>query len=467
LVKSPEGCIATLRAGMGPSGLLLPADGLARYESGARYGSGHAAFVARPASTDEVAFVVRSCNAHDVDFIVQGANTGLVGAASPDASGRQCVLSLERLNKRFELNVPNRSVKVSAGTTLSSINERLAPQGLWFPIDLGADPSIGGMIATNTGGTRFIRYGDVRRNVLGVEAVLPGGSILDAMDTVRKNNTGLDIKQLFIGTGGRFGVITEAVLEVQPLPRETATAILVPSSGDAVLETLSALEEAFGLQLTAFEGMSRTALDCVFSYAPKLRNPFDETLPDYALLIEISRWGRVGLAGAPIQETLETVLADILDTELITNAYVYDPANLWSIRHHISDSLKIRGRVIALDVSVPRDRFVRFRNEARAVVRRLAEHVLVADFGHVGDGGVHFNMIWPIEVPYRDDKVEALRRAVYDIVSAHKGSFSAEHGVGPFNARHYTEYVPQPKRELEERIWALLNSPHYAVIDPS
>lgn len=455
------GCMAALAARLGTSGVLAASDDLARYEIGARYGAGRAAFVARPASTEEVAFVVQTCGRHGVDVIPQGANTSLVGAATPDASGGQCVLSLERHSKTFDLNVHNRSVRVAAGTRLSSLNEKLAPHRLWFPIDLGADPTIGGMVATNTGGTRFIRYGDVRRNVLGLELVLPDGSILDLMDSVRKNNTGLDAKHLFVGTGGKLGIVTHAILEVHPVPFETASAVLIPSSDDAVIQTLSALEDAFGMQLTSFEGMSQMALHCAFAHARNLRNPFEDGLPDYALLVEISHWGRFGLEGQSLQETLEAALADILGRDLITNAYVHDPANLWSIRHHISDSLKAQGRVIALDVSVPRDRLVGFRNEAQHAVRMLADHIIVADFGHVGDGGLHFNMIWPTAVPFREDKAEALREAVYSIVAAHGGSFSAEHGVGPFNERYYRMYVSQRKRELETRIQSLLNARHF------
>lgn len=445
-------CIAILCERLGSKGVLTPDDMLAKYESGARYGSGRAAFVARPASTSEVSFVLATCRSHGIDLVVQGANTGLVGAASPDPSGHQGVLSLERHNRHFELNLQNRSVSVSAGTTLSAVNEKLAAHGLWFPIDLGADPSIGGMIATNTGGTRFLRYGDVRRNLLGVEVALEDGSIMDALDTVRKNNTGFDTKQLFVGTGGRFGVVTTAVLEVQPLPRDTATALLVPSSSEAIVENLLKLEAAFGLQLTAFEGMSRTALECAFSHASSLRNPFQEALPDYALLLEVSSWSLNRISTASLQETLEEELSEGFKSGLLVDAYLQDPANLWSIRHHISDGLKARGQVIALDVSVPRDHFTQFRQDAIAAVGRLADHILVADFGHVGDGGVHFNMIWPTLVPFSADVAENCRRAVYDLVAAAGGSVSAEHGVGPFNEHLVRDYVSPSKRGIEERV---------------
>lgn len=451
------GCIASLAARLGGNAIYTADGDRAGYERGARYGIGRAAFVARPASTKEVSLVVETCARHGVGIVPQGANTGLVGASTPDASGSQCVLSLERLTRTLELNALNRSVRVSAGTRLSALNEALSPAGLWFPIDLGADPSIGGMIATNTGGTRFIRYGDVRKNVLGLEVVTRDGSILDLMDCVRKNNTGLDAKQLFIGTGGRFGIVTHAVLEVHTLPRETATALLVPSSDGAILDMLAAMEALLGPQLTSFEGMSGTALACAFDHVPKLRNPFAvDGLPDYALLVEISDWGSGGWRDRALQDQLEEGLADLLERGLIANAFVHDAENFWSIRHHISDSLKSRGRVIALDVSVPRDRFVRFRAEARAAVRALAGHVAVADFGHVGDGGTHFNMIWPDAVPYQAEVAEALRVAVYDIVRDHAGSFSAEHGVGPFNDHFHRKYVSKPKRDLEATIGAVI-----------
>ena len=191
---------------LGPGGVLTSPEDRARFEKGWRYGAGTAHCIVRPSSTAEVAAVLRLCGEQRVRVVPQGANTGLVAASTPDASGAMVVLSLERLNRRIEVDVHGRTVVVDGGVLLSQLNERLAKDGFWFPVDLGADPQIGGMVATNTGGTRLLRYGDVRHNLLGLEVVLGDGRVLTQLNRLRKNNTGLDQKHLFIGTTGVFGV---------------------------------------------------------------------------------------------------------------------------------------------------------------------------------------------------------------------------------------------------------------------
>ncbi|MGE3619431.1 MAG: FAD-binding oxidoreductase, partial [Acidimicrobiia bacterium] len=211
--------LAELAASLGPGQLLGPADGLERYERAPFDGTrGAAAFVARPRTTAEVRAVLRWAHRHEVGLVAQGANTGLVHAGFPDGSGTTGVLSLELCRERFELDAVNRTLTVSAGWTLDALNERLAPEGLVLPIDLGSDPAVGGMVSTNTGGTRMIGYGDVRHRVLGLEVVLPdeGATVLEDLSGLRKDNTGVDLKQLFVGTGGQFGVVTAATFELAP-----------------------------------------------------------------------------------------------------------------------------------------------------------------------------------------------------------------------------------------------------------
>ncbi len=284
--------IEVLKSLLGEKGLLTEPADLAAYETGARYDKGRAAFVARPATTAEASTVVAYCVKNGIALIPQSGNTGLVSGSTPDDSGRQGILSLDRLTAPFELDRVNRTIKAGAGVRLSDLNGKLEETGLFFPIDLGADPRLGGMIATNTGGSRFLRYGDVRRNTLGLTVVLAdeAGTVLDLSSDLRKNNTGVDWKQLFIGTSGAFGIVTECVLNLEPAPKQSATALLVPASPEQVATLLVAMEDALGSYLSAFEGMSGNAISAALDHVPSLRNPFQGGIvPDFVILAEISR----------------------------------------------------------------------------------------------------------------------------------------------------------------------------------
>ena len=280
--------VTALRSLLGERAVVTEAHELARYEKGWRYGQGTALAVVRPASTDEVSRVLAFAAERGIRVLPQGANTGLVGASTPDASGDILVLSLERLARTLEIDPVDRTVLAGGGVLLSQLEGALAEQGLMFPIDLGADPTVGGMVATNAGGTRLLRYGDVRQNLLGLEVVLADGTVLDLMSALRKNNTGLDAKQLFVGTSGVFGVVTRALLRVVPRPAQRSTALVGAAEGATVLRLLAHLERSLGDVLTAFEVMSAAALAPVFRYQPRLRNPFGAVLPPYTTLVELA-----------------------------------------------------------------------------------------------------------------------------------------------------------------------------------
>ncbi|MBL8584172.1 MAG: FAD-binding oxidoreductase [Rhizobiaceae bacterium] len=451
-------CIEDLRAALGDQNVLASGEDLARYQTAARYEDGKAAFVALPTTTAHVSAVVAICRRHAVTLVPQGANTGLVGAGVPDSSGEQGVLSLDRLNGPVAIDLENRSVRVAGGVRLSALNEELARFGLTFPIDLGADPSIGGMVATNTGGARFIRYGDVRRSVLGLEVVVADetGTILDLGSGLRKNNVGLDLKQLFIGTGGAFGVITRVDLEVQPLQRQSATALLAPRDRSTVMAVLLAAEAAFGSDLSSFEGMSGEALSCVFRHIPDTRNPFaPEPLPEYSVLVELSRSTAEPEAGERLKAGLHRFLEAQFEAGMIVNAVVDHPEALWKIRHSISDALREEGKVIGLDVSARRGDLEHFRADARVLVRREFPWLRVCDFGHCGDGGDHFNLVWPrLDAPPYDAATARLARTrLYELlVAKYDGSFSAEHGTGPSNGEYRSAFLGADRLDLEKRI---------------
>lgn len=442
----------------GADAVIADAAGRAGYEHGARYGAGRAALVVRPADTGEVAAVLAECHGRGIHVVPQGANTGLVAAGTPDGSGTQVVLSLERLRAPIAIDPVNRSVLVGAGVRLSALNEKLAEHGLTFPIDLGADPSIGGMIATNTGGSRLIRYGDVRRNLLGLEVVLPDGTVVEALNALRKNNTGVDLKQLFVGTAGAFGVVTRAVLEVHPLPARTATALIVPRDPEAVATLLADAEAELGDVLCAFEGMSKNAMECALRHRPGLRNPFAPgPVPHYALLVELASRS----ADLPLEEMLENfVAARLEDDGTVADAVLGHGEAIWALRHGISDSLRDDGKVIAFDISLPRSAMEGFRTGAIAALAERWPFLKVCDFGHRGDGGDHFNIVWPNDAAetYDPAVVAEVRRLIYDrVVRDHGGSFSAEHGIGPYNQAFYHAYVPAAQQRLAGSIKELLD----------
>ena len=436
---------------------------LARYEQGWRYGHGKALAAVRPRTTGEVARVLAFATERAIRVIPQGANTGLVGASTPDASGAMLVLGFERLSAELDIDVVDRTVRAGAGVLLSTLDAALAEKGLLFPIDLGADPSVGGMIATNAAGTRVLRYGDVRRNVLGLEAVLADGTVLDFMSPLRKNNTGFDPRQLFIGTSGVFGVVTRAVLRVVPRPAQQATALVGAKDGAAVLDLLTHLERGLGDVLSAFEAMSDSALDPVFRYQPRLRNPFAGAMPPYVVMVELSTSLPAERLDLPalLEETLVAFVEEDA-AERITDVFPGKPADLWDIRHHISESHRHEGEVLAFDISVPRASLNEFVDAARALVARSYPFIRATDYGHWGDGGVHLNLLWKEEnAPRPTPELKAeIQPLLYDLaVARFGGSFSAEHGVGPHNQAFYDKYTPELVKDVCRALKARLD-PH-------
>jgi FAD/FMN-containing dehydrogenase len=411
-------------------------------------------------STNEVSRVLAFATARGIRVVAQGANTGLVGGSTPDASGEMLVLSLERMDRPLEVDRVDRTVTAGGGVLLSQLDAALGEEGLLFPIDLGADPTVGGMVATNAAGTRVLRYGDLRQNLLGLEAVLADGTVLDLMAALRKNNTGFDAKQLFVGTSGVFGVVTRAVLRVAPRPAQRTAALVGAADGATALLLLSHLERRLGDVLTAFEVLSADALAPVFAYQPRLRNPFAAGLPPYTVLVELST--TLPAAAVALDDLLETTLGELLEDEraAISDVFPGKPSDLWDIRHHVSESHRHMGQVLGFDISVPRSSMAEFVDAARALVAAKHPYIRVCDFGHWGDGGVHLNLVWKTDDgarPANELKAE-LQPLVYDLaVGRFRGSFSAEHGVGPHNQPFYDRYTPELVREVCRALKAQLD----------
>ncbi|MDX0637650.1 FAD-binding protein [Sinorhizobium medicae] len=441
---------------LGDKGIVTGREDMEAYETGARYDRGRAAAVLRPATTEEASAAVGYCVRNGIALVPQAGNTGLVSGSTPDGSGEEVVLSLDRLTRRFALDPDNRSVRVDAGFRLSELNRRLEEYELFFPIDLGADPRIGGMVATNTGGSRFLKYGDVRRNILGLKVVLAdeAGTVLDLHSDLRKNNTGVDWKQIFIGTSGAFGIVTECVLNLERLPKQTATAFLVPASGAHVLPLLKAMEERLGAYLSAFEGMSKNAIAGALAHVPSLKNPFPGgNVPEYVILAEISRSWAPRDGEQPLDAVLESVLAEIWETEEapLADALVGPPHEVWALRHALSEGVKHLGKLIAFDLSFRRGDIMTFCDHMKAEMPQKFPAVTICDFGHIGDGGVHFNVVVAKESPLLADAAfeQHLREWVVAIaVEQYHGSFSAEHALGRRNQAFYDFYTPEKLKNI-------------------
>ena len=429
---------------------VVSRDGQARYEQGYRYGKGKAAAVVRPKDVAGVKAVLNFCQARRQRLVVQGAHTGLVGAATPDDSGAQIVLSLEQLST-IKLDAMNRTATCGAGTLLSSLNAAAAESGLHLPIDLGADPSLGGMVATNTGGSRLLRYGGMREQLIGLEAVLldAESTVISDMQGLRKNNVGLDLKQLFVGSGGKFGVVTAVQVSLQPTVRQRVTAFAIPTDMSRIPEIVSKLEACLDQFLLACEGISRTAMGAALDAHPALRRPFAE-LPPFALLIEAGA-SIPARAGLDVDVLLQNALFECLEGNdpSLSDVVIGPDAHFWALRHAISDGLKTLGRVIGFDISVRRNRLPELRSVLIACVTRFNAELLVADFGHVADGGMHFNIVVPRSIEFDCEDEALLRAIVFDtVVREFNGSFSAEHGVGPANSAQYTTYRSAVERQL-------------------
>lgn len=447
---------------LGDEGVCLTGEAeLAAYGLPARGVAGPALCVLRPKTTQQVSEMVALCVRHRLPLVVQSGNTGLVGDSTPAPGSPAVILSLERMKSCYTLNRINRSLQVSAGYRLSDINERLEPERLFFPVDLSSDPMAGGLVAANAGGARFVRYGGVREHVLGLTVVLAdeAGTVLRVGKGLRKDNSGPDWKQMFIGTGPLLGIITECEFNLERLPADRAAALLLPSSEQAVDLILDRLETVLGPGLTAFESMSANAVRCAIDHVPDLRLPFQDGLPGgEILLVEYSRdWQ--GLPGeAPAEAVLQAQLEALWEDDRapLLDAVPGRPEEFWRLRHALSEGLKAAGPVIAFDLAFTRDRVNAFKADIREAYGRRFSGLELCDFGHVGDGGVHLNFVVR-EVPA--DGMAALRRSLEDwvleiAVTRYGGTFSAEHGIGRKNLAAYERFTDARLQQMSKALKA-------------
>ncbi len=393
---------------------------------------GKAQGIVRPGSTAEVSELVKLAAETGTVLVPQGGNTGLVGGQIPISEGREIILSLQRLDTVRAVDTDGDTMIVEAGVTLKRAQDAAEAAGRLFPLSLASEGSctIGGNLSTNAGGTAVLAYGNARDLCMGLEVVLPDGRIWNGLRQLRKDNTGYDLKNLFIGAEGTLGIITAAVLKLFPAPTARATAFLAVPDPAAALELLNAAKAGAGGTLTTFELMPRIGMDFVLRHASGTRDPLSEPSPWYVLM-EVSAQQATGL-----DEHVETFLGEALEKGIVTDAALAGSltqrADFWKLREMLSEVQTYEGGSIKHDVSVPIHATPEFLARAIAAVEAMVPGCRPVPFGHLGDGNIHFNVSQPVGA----DKAGFLARwsemneAVHAIVAELHGSISAEHGIG-------------------------------------
>ena len=422
--------------------------------------TGKALAVLRPADTGQVAQLVKACAHWRVPLVPQGGRTGLVLGSVPDDSGTAVVLSLSRMNRVRSIDAVNRTMTVDAGCILQQVQDAAALHDCLYPLSLASEGSctVGGNLSTNAGGTAVLRYGNARELCLGLEVVTPQGEVWSGLRGLRKDNTGYDLRDLFIGAEGTLGVITGAVLKLYPLPKATATALVALATPRDALDLLTLAQDRCGACLTAFELMSDVCLGLVATHFPDLPKPFSRPHGQYVLL-ELSSCE----SGEHASGMLEQAVAVALDRGVARDAVVAMSAaqsrGLWDLREHISMAQAKAGKNIKHDISLPISRVARFIATTDALLERTFPGCLIVAFGHLGDGNLHYNVAPPAGVPH-DAFLQfepAVNRVVYEQVHAFGGSISAEHGIGALKRDELSRYKSPVELGMMRAIKAALD----------
>ncbi|MEF7613318.1 FAD-binding oxidoreductase [Aquincola sp. MAHUQ-54] len=421
--------------------------------------TGAAIAVAQPDTAADVAAVVRWCHAHRVPVVPQGGNTGLSGGATPDASGRALVLSLARLNRVRHVDVQNNTLEVEAGVTLLQVQEAAREAGRLFPLSLAAQGTctIGGNLATNAGGVQVLRYGNARELCLGLEVATAEGELWSGLRGLRKDNTGYDLRDLFIGSEGTLGVITAAVLKLFPQPAARAVAfVAVPSPAQAV-ELLQLAQARLASSLTAFELISDTCIGLVMKHVPGSRRPLADASPWYVLL-EISDAHDEAHANEALEGLLEAALEAGLATDAALSTSLAQFEQLWALRENISESQGAEGKTIKHDIALPISRIPAFVEATDAAIAAAFPGLRMVVFGHLGDGNLHYN-VSPPEGRTGPEHAAAfvalegpLNQLVHDAVAAAGGSISAEHGLGVLRRDEAARYKSPVERRMQQAV---------------
>ncbi|MDH3239766.1 MAG: FAD-binding oxidoreductase [Alphaproteobacteria bacterium] len=462
-----EDILARFRNVVGERGIITNAEDMVPYVTDHReLFQGAAGAVLRPASTEEAAALVAICAEAGIAVVPQGGNTGLVGGSVPDGTGKAVVLNLGRMNKVRALDALNNTMTVEAGCILADLQSAAEEADRLFPLSLGAEGScmIGGNLSTNAGGVQVLKYGNARDLVLGLEVVLADGRVWPGLNALRKDNTGYDLKHLFIGAEGTLGIITAAVLKLFPRPGQVETALMAVPKLEDVVPLLADARAASGDAVTAFELLPRLGLELVVKHFEGIRAPMETASPWYVLM----EWSagentRKETDDGTLRAALEAFLEARFNAEVVTDAVVASSEaqarELWHIREVLPESQTREGGSIKHDVSVPVSKVADFIAEGTRRLEAQMDGIRVFPFGHVGDGNIHFNVSQP-ETMTKDAFYEhwkSMNRVVHDLVMDMDGSFSAEHGVGRLKRDELAHYGQPLDLELMRRLKAVFD----------
>ncbi len=451
----PAAILAELKAVVGSAGALEGKDTEAYCISWRDDWKGSVPLVLRPANTAETAALVKICAANKIAIVPQGGRTGLTGASQPHDDMSEVIMSTERMRKIIGVDLENDTMTVEAGVVLKDIQNAADAANRFFPLSLGAEGScqIGGNISTNAGGVQVLKYGNTRAQILGLEVVLPNGDVWDGMRALRKDNTGYDLKQLFIAGEGTLGFVTKAVLKVYPKPTATETAWIAVESPAKAVALLGHMKQHMGDTVTAFELICRQIIDLLLVGVPGHADPMVEVHPWYVLM-DVASQGAPGSLKDPLTSALESAVeADLIGDAIVANSSA-QALKLWRMREDMAQAQASAGGSIGHDVSVPLSKIPEFQARADKAMGEAYPGVRHCSFGHVGDGNMHYNPIRPPNWDAARFKAEKpkVNRIVHDIVVSLGGSISAEHGIGRMRRDENIHYKSPVEIELMRKI---------------
>ena len=451
-----------IRSAVGDAGVITDENDKAPFLRDERgYYTGTTPMIVRPATAEEVASVVSICNETRTPIVPQGGNTGLCGGATPYEHGGEVLMSLTRMNKVRDIDVLNYAITVEAGVILADVQKAADDVDRYFPLSLGGEGTalIGGNLSTNAGGTGVLRYGPARDLCLGLEAVLPDGRIWSGLTGLRKDNTGYDLKHLFIGAEGTLGIITAACLKLFPKPADIRTAFVAVRDQHAAVELLARARRITDDRVVTFEYMQRETIEFALAHIADTRDPMPTEYRHYVMM-ELAA-GEAAAAG--LRDMMETVLGDSMEDGIVLDAVLAESgqqaADFWRIRETIPEAQKFEGASSKHDISVPVSGVADFLIEATADIRRLIPGVRPCAFGHVGDGNIHFNFSRPLDMTDDDFKAmePEIHKTVYDRTVAMGGSISAEHGIGRLRRGELETYKSPVALDVMRAIKATLD----------